>query len=562
MSICRTCSAEASPSALYCGSCGSRLVSDAISASHDPFVGRTLNATYLIEQRIGSGGMGDVYKAIHKKLDSPVALKIVKRELLSHPAMVHRFEREARAASKLHHPNVVAVTDFGQAEDGTIFMVMEYVTGKSLARVIAEDAPMDERRVVRVAAQILSALVEAHAHDILHRDLKPENVMIEARRDASDSIKVLDFGIAKLLAPDAAASTLTQAGLLCGTPGYMSPEQLRGVDVDARSDLFSVAVVMYEMLTRRLPLEVQTPMEMLHRHLSEPIPPPSQRCGRPISAALEELVMAALSVDQDGRPATAEAMREALLRCMPSGSVEMRVTEQRLPTEVLPPRNPPEASIRRPSHPSSRAAPVTSAAASASAPTAADATAAARRTPPVERTRSTPRLARGSATPTRAATNARSRLHDPAFLKRIEERIAPLLGPVSPHLVRNAGRSAATLEEVCRKIASYLPSETAQREFLAWSEREATMLGLTPQRPSTPAPAATPATRWDPATLDRAQRDLAVHVGPLARIIVRRVSPHARDVHELYELLAREIPTAPEREAFRRSMPRVPRRDA
>ena len=276
-------------------------------------MGQTIKGTYLIQQKIGGGGMGDVYKAIHTKLDSPVALKIVKPALLGHTAMVHRFQREARAASKLHHPNVVAVTDFGQSEDGMLFMVMEYVAGKSLAQVIADDAPISERRVVHIAAQILSALAEAHANQILHRDLKPENVMIERRRDVRDSVKVLDFGIAKVLAAGAGASTLTQAGLVCGTPGYMSPEQLRGGDVDARSDLFSLGVVLYEMLTHKLPFDAQTPMEMLHKHLSEPIPPPSKRRGRPVSPELEGLVLQALSAARDARPASAEAMRGELL---------------------------------------------------------------------------------------------------------------------------------------------------------------------------------------------------------------------------------------------------------
>ena len=304
-----------------------------------------MGGTYLIQQKIASGGMGDVYKAIHRKLESPVALKIVRRELLGHAAMVHRFQQEARAASKLRHPNLVAVTDFGQADDGTLFMVMEYVTGKSLARVIAEDAPLPERRVVHIGAQILAALTTAHANDILHRDLKPENVMIESRRDAPDWVKVLDFGILKLLAVGAAASTLTQAGLVCGTPGYMSPEQLRGDELDPRSDVFSVGVVLYEMLTLKLPFEVQTPMEMLHRHLSEPIVPPGERRGEPISPDLEDVVMRSLSPRREARPASAEVMREQLLGAAKSISLAGRDAERRgETTEVLPRRE-----LRRPS---------------------------------------------------------------------------------------------------------------------------------------------------------------------------------------------------------------------
>jgi len=564
MSICPTCAEEGIPGALFCGSCGSRLVSTPVSGrTVDPLVGQTLGGTYLIQEKIGSGGMGDVYKAIHKKLESPVALKIVKRELLAHSAMVNRFQREARAASKLHHPNVVAVTDFGQSEDGMLFMVMEYVTGKSLARVIADDAPLPERRVVHIGAQILSALAVAHANDILHRDLKPENVMLESRRDAPDSVKVLDFGIVKLLAAGASASTLTQAGLVCGTPGYMSPEQLRGDDVDARSDLFSVGVVLYEMLTHKLPFDVQTPMEMLHRHLSEPIAPPSRRRGQPVSPTLEKLVMQALSAARDERPESAEAMREQLLGAVVSSEVGGRDTEQ-VPTEILPRRDsrPPMGAPRRTTSPRTtpRSEGAPASAPRTSPPVLETGNQAGRKTPRTQPTRSTLGVRRSAsaigATATRTASR-RASAFDPALLKGIEERIARYLGPVAPHLVSKISRGAASLDDLCHQLAAFIPSSEDRKAFLAWSGAE---LGVSAMRekPRTPPPTATSAASWDPALLDRARRDLAVHVGPLARVIVRCVCPRARDPQELYELLALEIPNEVEREAFRRRAPPLP----
>jgi eukaryotic-like serine/threonine-protein kinase len=552
MSTCPTCSEEGPPGALFCGSCGSRLVLDpARDAKADPLVGQTIKGTYLIQQKIGGGGMGDVYKAIHTKLDSPVALKIVKPALLGHTAMVHRFQREARAASKLHHPNVVAVTDFGQSEDGMLFMVMEYVAGKSLAQVIADDAPISERRVVHIAAQILSALAEAHANQILHRDLKPENVMIERRRDVRDSVKVLDFGIAKVLAAGAGASTLTQAGLVCGTPGYMSPEQLRGGDVDARSDLFSLGVVLYEMLTHKLPFDAQTPMEMLHKHLSEPIPPPSKRRGRPVSPELEGLVLQALSAARDARPASAEAMRGELLGAALS-LAEDDDLEQGLATEILPPREPsrPVATPRRatPTPPRSEAVRTPP----PSSRTPVDAT-AGRKTPPTERTRSRPGVPRRESGSDTTASGL-------SFEKRVEKRIAPLLGPVAPYLVKKVSLTAATRQDFCQQLAVFIPSPQDRKAFLTWCVAQTDAPAATRERPPTLALPTTPAADWDPAVLARARHDLATYLGPLARVIVSRVCTRARDQHELYELLALEIPSEDERESFRR-LTRRDRRD-
>jgi eukaryotic-like serine/threonine-protein kinase len=543
------------PGALYCGTCGERLVSEQVNDAADKLVGHTLNGTYYIQQKIGSGGMGEVYKAIHRKLESPVAIKIVKRELLAHSAIIHRFQREARAASKLRHPHIVAVTDFGQTDDGTLFMVMEYVAGRSLARAIAEDAPMPERRVVHIGEQILSALAEAHANHILHRDLKPENVMVEARRDAPDSVKVLDFGIAKVLAGDASASTLTQAGLVCGTPGYMSPEQLRGGEVDARSDLFSVGIVLYEMLTHKLPFDVQTPMEMLHKHLSQAVPPPGDRRGAPVSPPLEAVIMQALSAAPGARPVTADAMRDQLLAAgaLQGPAPAAGTTAYRVPTEVLPRRATPAATpAPRATRPRSGGTAAPSRPSSATAPR--DDATQTRRTPALQRTRSGPgAIARRTVS---ASSSERAVAFDPALLKRLEERLARLLGPVAPHLVKKASRGAATVDELVRALVAYLPDAREQEELLAWGQAQPTATVATRTRASPPPRPVTPAAAWDPAVLDRARRDLAVHLGPLAGIIVQRLCGRAHDLHDLYELLAREIPSEAERRAFWRLAPR------
>ncbi len=328
MPLCGKCHREAPSGALFCAFCGAAIVPEpAPGEAPDPYIGQTFKGMYFIQQRIGGGGMGHVYKAQHVTLDAPVALKILKKALLSDPAVVERFHREARAASRLRHPRVIAVTDFGQTDDGTLFMAMEYLAGRNLARLIAEDFPISERRIVHIGAQILDALAEAHANAILHRDLKPENVMIEVRRDEPDSVKVLDFGIAKIQVDGERRVTLTQAGLVCGTPGYMSPEQWSGEQLDARSDLYSVGVILYEMLTGKLPFDAQTPMELVHKHLTErPKPPSARRADHEVSQDLESLVMRALSANRDERSASAEEMRADLLACVllpePEGSAE------------------------------------------------------------------------------------------------------------------------------------------------------------------------------------------------------------------------------------------------
>jgi len=268
----------------------------------DALVGRTLRGKYLVEQRIGSGGMGVIYRGLHLALGSPVALKVIRRGLRPDPAAIERFHDEARRTSRLRHPHIVSVTDFGEAEDGTLFMAMEHIPGKTLARVIAEGGPLSERRVVRIGAQILAAVAEAHAHRILHRDLNPSNVMIEPGRRTREVAKVLDFGIAIAGERALVGACPSPAGAVWGTHGYMSPEQSSGGMLDGRSDLYSVGVILYEMLTGEVPAGGQGG-DALHGTTR-------------VSARLSRLVSRALSPSPEARPGTAEVMREELLAAL------------------------------------------------------------------------------------------------------------------------------------------------------------------------------------------------------------------------------------------------------
>ncbi|HTP49741.1 MAG TPA: serine/threonine-protein kinase [Anaeromyxobacteraceae bacterium] len=518
MPVCEKCHREAVTGALFCVFCGANFAPAAAdSSAPDRFVGQTLKGMYLIQQRIADGGMGQVYKALHIALDAPFAVKIVKQGLLSDPGVVGRFQREARAVSKLRHPNVVAVTDFGQTDDGTLFMVMEYVSGRSLARVIAEESPLREHRVVHIGAQILSAFAEAHANQLLHRDLKPENVMIESRRDAADFVKVLDFGIAKLQIAGAPASTLTRAGLVCGTPGYMSPEQLTGGDLDARSDLYAVGVVLYEMLTGRLPFDPATPVQLAQKQMTEVPKAPSALRPGPVSADLEALVLRALSPQREDRPQSAVAMREELLRCSVQPPPLSDDPAECGPTIVLPRRSPP---IGRPRETPGR-------------PVVPDSQSTLQRMTP----RGTPEASRP--TPTTAII--------PDVLKTIERRAVAFLGPVAPFLVKKAGATAASAEELCEIVATFIPSEDDRTEFLkGFGAARATPAPVEPRPPT--------AVVWEPALLDRARKALAAHIGPVARVVVKRASAVARSPEDLYALLAREIPNEPDRAAFLHSL--------
>jgi len=284
----------------------------------DPYVGQTVAQKYLVHQLVDRGGMGVVYKATHLSLDRPVALKMLNRALLADPTVVARFHREARAASRLNHPNSISVIDFGQTDDGTLFMALEFLPGRTLRRVITDEFPLGARRVVKIGSQILAALTQAHALGVLHCDIKPENVMLESRHDEKDVVKVLDFGIAKLR--DAASPKLTREGMACGTPGYASPEQARGEELDPRSDLYSVGVVLYELLAGKLPFDAATPGALMAKMLVEP--PVPLRIRRPdlhVPANLEGVIMRALSPDREARIASANLFRRELLACGDTG---------------------------------------------------------------------------------------------------------------------------------------------------------------------------------------------------------------------------------------------------
>jgi len=308
---CPTCTTEAAPDAQFCGACGNALPRE---AAGDPYIGKVVARKYRVDKLLGAGGMGTVYRAHQLVLEKPVVLKLLRPELQRDARTVARFQREAKAASRLNHPNSIDVLDFGQTDDGALFIAMEFVDGRDLHQLLTEDWPLSEPRVIRIVTQVLSALADAHQAGVIHRDLKPENVMVMARRGGeSDVVKVLDFGIAKITdAGPEDAPSLTRTGFVCGTPEYMSPEQARGAPLDARSDLYSAGVLLYQLVTRQLPFSSDSAMGYATKHLTEdPQPPNTLRPGC-CSRELEALILWALRKDPADRPQTAVGFLDAL----------------------------------------------------------------------------------------------------------------------------------------------------------------------------------------------------------------------------------------------------------
>jgi serine/threonine-protein kinase len=238
----------------------------------DPFIGREiLDGQFHVIQRIGTGGMGSVYKATQPAMNRMVAIKILHPKLVNRRDLTSRFRREARAMSQLSHPNTVKVFMYGELEDGSLYIVMELLEGRNLNQAVRRDGPMPVARAIPILIQVCAALQEAHALGIVHRDLKPENIFLCNQGGLQDFAKVLDFGLAKVTEQQMRPGSLilTQEGMVFGTPEFMSPEQAQGRELDARSDIYSLAVILYEALTGRLPFNAQTPMEYIQKHVLE-----------------------------------------------------------------------------------------------------------------------------------------------------------------------------------------------------------------------------------------------------------------------------------------------------
>lgn len=343
--VCPSCNALNEDRSRFCTGCGELLprsqpnpvtpapgVAVATAASEltevltdaGSLTGLVLAEKYRIDAKIGAGGMGTVYRATRLLIGDSVAVKILHSEQVSDPNAAERFRREAQAAARLKHANAVAIYDFGVSEDGRIYLVMELVEGRSLRSILDADGPLNLPEAVEIMRQICAALDEAHRQGIVHRDIKPDNIVV-CDSPSGQRVKVLDFGIAKLR--DVAASALTQTGNVMGTPYYMSPEQCLGEEIDGRSDIYSLGIVLYEILTGVVPFKSPSVTAVIVQHVNQ-APPPLRSLNPAIPSPVEAVVLRALEKKREARQQTAASLARELTAALTRGYDTAPMREQ------------------------------------------------------------------------------------------------------------------------------------------------------------------------------------------------------------------------------------------
>lgn len=291
---------------------GGALITSDVHHSHpsDTVLGKVIAGKYPLIDKLGEGGFGAVYRGIQEPVGRAVAVKVILPSEAQDQSLRGRFFREARVVARLSSPATVTLHDYGEDGDGTLFMVFEFIEGQLLSSLIKQERRLEQGRAIGFAIQILGALSEAHAHGLVHRDLKPENIMVTTGPIGDEKIKVLDFGIAKVLGQEGQDDVRTREGIVLGTPSYMSPEQSQDKQLDGRSDLYALGIILYEMLSGKPPFQGAIPLDVLMAHISKPVPPLDSSLG--VGDALAAVVGCALEKDRESRYENAEAMTRAL----------------------------------------------------------------------------------------------------------------------------------------------------------------------------------------------------------------------------------------------------------
>ena len=306
----------------FCPFDGVALTSSTWDPTRDPLTDTIIDHRYEVIEPLGEGGMGTVYKVRHTTLNRLFAMKVLRRDLAADTMLAARFLQEARATAAIHHSSVVAINDFGKLDDGAPYFVMELLVGETLATRMRARGLLAPREAAGIASKLADALGAAHAANVVHRDLKPENVFLvgaAAGKAATDEVRIVDFGAAKIMG----GSKLTRPGVVFGTPYYMSPEQASGQPVDARADIYSLGVLLYEMITGALPFEADTYMGVLTKHMFAAPVKPSERTPTGVQLGdLETIVLRALEKDPNARYASMGELSAAIQRAMDTRSSE------------------------------------------------------------------------------------------------------------------------------------------------------------------------------------------------------------------------------------------------
>ncbi|MBI5526589.1 MAG: protein kinase [Deltaproteobacteria bacterium] len=321
MKICPTCKTKYSTNVFYCPLEGSKLDDDVEAGPSKSIIGTILDDRYRIVSKLGEGGMGAVYMVEHVILKKQMAAKILRDEFARKEDLVKRFQMEAVAASRIGQENIVDVTDFGRTSDGNVYFVMEVLDGPNLAQLIKQESGIAAPRAIPILVQVCRALHSAHKQGIIHRDLKPENIVLIKRGETPDFVKILDFGISKMIdTGEGRTEKLTALGMIVGTPEYMSPEQASGGQVDLRTDIYSLGIIMYEMVTGRLPFAADNALKILVMHQTEEaVPPRTLRPDLEIPSALEQVILRAMSKKREVRQQSMEEVGNDLFRVAGDG---------------------------------------------------------------------------------------------------------------------------------------------------------------------------------------------------------------------------------------------------